>query len=97
MVDLESEYVLAATVYEGTDGDSETLDPSLVRGQANLVRSGSDVEIEEAAADKGYHANQTLVDCGQVGVRTYTPERQTGPRRWTDKLPEPDVPGFAAN
>ena len=91
VVDLESEYVLAATVYEGTDGDSETLVPSLVRAQVNLVRSGSDVEIEEAVADKGYHANQTLVDCQQVGVRTYIPERQTGPRRWTDKTPEAEA------
>jgi len=62
--------VLAATVYEGTDGDSQTLLPSLVAAQTNLIRADSDAEIEEAAADKGYHANQTLVDCERVGVRT---------------------------
>lgn len=85
VVDLESEYVLAATVYEGTDGDSETLVPSLIAAQTNLVRSENAAEIREVAADKGYHANQTLVDCEQIGVRSYIPERDTGKRRWTDK------------
>lgn len=88
VVDLESEYVLAATVYEGTDGDGQTLVPSLVAAQTNLIRAGSDAEIKEAAADKGYHANQTLVDCEQVSVRTYIPERETGKRRWSNKPPE---------
>ncbi len=88
VIDLESEYVLAATVYEGTDGDGKTLVPSLVAAQTNLIRAGSDAEIEEAVADKGYHVNQTLVDCEQVGVRTYIPERETGKRRWSDKPPE---------
>ena len=88
VVDLESEYVLAATVYEGTDGDSETLVPSLMVAQTNLIRAGSDDEIEEVAADKGYHANQSLVDCEQIGVRSYIPERETGKRRWTDKSPK---------
>lgn len=88
VVDLESEYVLAATVCEGTDSDSKTLVPSLVMAQVNLVRAGSDIEIREVAADKGYHANQTLVDCEQINVRSYIPERKTGQRRWTDKSPE---------
>ena len=88
VVDLESEYVLAATVYEGTDGDATTLLPSVVAAQTLLIRAGSDTDIEEVAADKGYHANQTLVDCEQVGLRTYIPERDTGQRRWTDKSSE---------
>ena len=88
VIDLESEYVLAAMVYAGTDGDSQTLLPSLVAAQTNLIRADSDAEIEEVAADKGYHANQTLVDCERVGVRTYIPERETGKRRWSDKPPE---------
>jgi len=88
VVDLESEYILAATVYAGTDGDGKTLVPSLETAQANLIRAGSDVVIEEAAADKGYHVNQALVDCRQIGVRTYIPEREIGRRRWIDKPPE---------
>ena len=88
VVDLESEYVLSAAVYEGTDGDGKTLVPSLVAAQTNLIRAGSDAEIAEAAADKGYHANQTLVDCETCNIRTYIPEREAGKRRWRDKPPE---------
>jgi len=91
VVDLESEYLLSADVVHGTDSDSQTLACSLVLAQTNLVRAGSEAEIKEVAADKGYHANQTLVDCESLGVRTYIPERETGPRRWTDKPAETEV------
>lgn len=87
VVDLESEYVLSATVYEGTDGDGKTLVPSLVTAQTNLIRAGSNAEIQEVAADKGYHANQTLVDCETCNIRSYIPERE-GKRVWSDKSPE---------
>jgi transposase len=91
VVDLQSEYLLSADVVHGTDSDSKTLASSLVLAQTNLVRSGSQAEIKEVAADKGYHANQTLVDCEALGVRTYIPERETGPRRWTDKPAETEA------
>ena len=49
-------------------------------------------DIEEAVADKGYHANKTLADCrdwGCFGLRTYIPEPDSHyERRWTDKPPE---------
>jgi hypothetical protein len=88
VVDLESEYLLSADVVHGTDSDSQTLAQSVVLAQINLVRAGSEAEIKEVAADKGYHANQTLMDCEELDVRTYIPERETGRRRWTDKEPE---------
>lgn len=91
VVDLVSEYILSADVVHGTDSDSQTLASSLVQAQTNLVRAGSEAEIKEVAADKGYHANQTLVDCDALGVRTYIPERETGPRRWTDKPAETEA------
>ena len=55
--------------------------------QIHLVRSGSDTDIKEVVADKGYHANQTLTDCETAGLRTYIPERVGGHRRWRDKPP----------
>jgi hypothetical protein len=88
VVDLESEYLLSADVVHGTDSDSQTLAQSVVLAQVNLVRAGSEAEIQEVVADKGYHANQTLVDCEELDVRTYIPERETGRRRWTDQEPE---------
>jgi hypothetical protein len=89
VVDLESEYILGVDVRQGTDSDSETLVDSVLLAQVNLVRSGSEAEIREVAADKGYHANQTLVDCERLGLRTYIPERESKhDRRWTDKPAE---------
>ena len=85
VVDLDSDLILSATVQHGTDGDAETLLPSIANAQANLVSSGSAATIKEVAADKGYHANQTLVDCTAAQVRTYIPERDIGERTWTDK------------
>src|SRR5690349_5690997 len=66
VVDLDSELILSARVQHGTDGDAESLMPSLAQAQENLVQSGSEATIKEAAADKGYHANQTLVDCTEA-------------------------------
>jgi hypothetical protein len=33
---------------------------SVVQAQVNLEQAGSDTKIEEVAADKGYHAANTL-------------------------------------
>lgn len=58
---------------------------TLVRAQVNLVRAGSDVDVEEAVADKGYHKAETLADCEEAGFRTSIPEPKRGPRVWMDK------------
>ena len=85
VVDLDSERILSARVQHGTDGDAQSLMPSLAQAQENLVRSGSEARIKEAVADKGYHANQTLVDGTEAQVRTYIPERDIGERVWVNK------------
>jgi transposase len=96
VVDLESEFVLAATVYHADQGDADTLLPSLVAAQANLVRAGSDAKIEDVPADKGYHKNETLADLSAWGLRTYIPERKQKSRRWTDKPAEQEA-AFRSN
>jgi hypothetical protein len=54
----------------------------------NLSEAGVDVEIEEAVADKGYHATDTIELADSLGVRTYIPERKIkGKRNWHD-VPE---------
>jgi len=53
-----------------------------------LPPSASLLPDRSAAADKGYHTNQTLVDCERVGVRTDIPQQETGKRRWSDKPPK---------
>lgn len=86
VVDLGSGLVLAAEVYHADQADSATLLPSVVSAQVNLTRAGSDTEIQEAVTDKGYHKAETLADCAEAKLRTYTPEAERPQGRvWTDK------------
>jgi transposase len=85
-VDLESDLALAAPVYLADESDSATLPQTLTMAQTNLILAGSEAEIRDAAADKGYHSTDTLAWCQFFGIRTYIPERENRwNRRWTDK------------
>jgi transposase len=82
-VDLETEIVLAAPIYPGDVGDPDTMVDSLMDAQVNLSEAGIEVEIEEAPADKGYHATDTLELADSLGIRTYIPEpKRKGKRNW---------------
>jgi transposase len=86
VVDLQSDLVLAAEIRPATDADSDTLVDSVIQARVNLQEADSKASIDEAAADKGYHAADTLELCEFVGLRTYIPEPQRKhERRWTDK------------
>jgi len=86
VVDLSSNLVLAAEVYHADQTDSSTLRDSVMAAQINLARAGSETDIEEVAADKGYHKGETLADCADEGLRTYIPEaKRTKQRVWTNK------------
>jgi transposase len=87
-VDLDSEFVLAATVHAADQADSATLVESVLHAQANLVLAGSEQEIEEAVADKGYHKAETLADCERCQTRTYIPEPQGKDYNWEGKPEE---------
>lgn len=86
VVDLESDLVLAAEILPANQGDSQTMVDSVVEAQINLEAAGSEAQIEEVAADKGYHAAATLELSESLNLRTYIPEpnRKHG-SRWTDK------------
>jgi transposase len=97
VVDLGSNLILAAEVYHADEADAETLVPSVVSAQINLVRAGSAQAIEEAVADKGYHKAETLATCERIGLRTYIPEAKRRWRRtWHDK-PAEQQRAFRAN
>jgi transposase len=85
VVDLETELVLAAEMYTADQADPATLVDSLLKAQVHLTMTGSDVEIAEAVADKGYHKAETLANCEQIQVRTYIPEPKRPRRNWQDK------------
>jgi len=89
VVDLKSDLVLAAAIHKADEADTETLSDSVMEAQNNLNQAGSQTEIEEVVADKGYHAAHTLELCEALGLRTYIPEPRRKHRlRWTDKPAE---------
>jgi transposase len=90
VLDLETEAILAAEIYPANYADTVTLEDSLHQAQINQQEAGSEQEIEDAVADKGYHAADTLTNLREYTTyRSYVPEPQ---RRhqcvWTDKPPE---------
>ena len=86
VVDLETDLVLAAEIYPADHGDADTLVDSVVQAQTHLNEVDSEAQIEEVAADKGYHAADTLELADKLGLRTYIPEpKSRHQRRWTDK------------
>jgi IS5 family transposase len=86
VVDLKSDLVLAAEIYPADQADTATLADSVVAAQLHLKEAGSDAEITEAAADKGYHAAGTIELCEFLEVRTYIPEpRRQHRSKWVGK------------
>jgi transposase len=89
VVDLKTDLVLAAEIRPATAADTATMVDSVLQAQVNLEEAGSETKIEEVAADKGYHAANTLELSGFVGLRTYIPEpKRKDDRVWTDKPAE---------
>jgi transposase len=86
VVDLDSEFVLSATITSANHSDQETLVDSVMQAQMNLEAAGSETKIEEVAADKGYHKASTLELADDLDFRTYVPEpKRRYKYRWTDK------------
>lgn len=85
VVDLETDLVLAAVIYQANRADTETLAESVVQAQLNVIATESPANIEEAVADKGYHAAQQLATVNEtLGIRTYIPEpRRQSPWQWS--------------
>jgi transposase len=89
VVDLNSEVILAAEIRPADHGDAQTLCDSVLKAQENLQGAELETEIEEVAADRGYHSAETLELCEALSLRTYVPEPQRKHERvWTDKSPE---------
>jgi transposase len=88
-VDLASELILSAEIYHADQADQHTLVDSVMEAQVHLNEAGVKATIEEAAADKGYHAADQIELADSLSLRTYIPEpeRKHASRR-TDKPPE---------
>jgi transposase len=97
VADLETTAILAAEVYPADFADTHTLEDSLNQAQLNQQAAGSEAEIKDAVADKGYHANGTLANLDEhTTYRSYIPEPQSKHKRvWTDKPPEQQAAVYA--
>lgn len=90
VVDLDTEMILAAEIYHADQADTQTLEDSVNAAQTNQSEAGSEQQIVDVVADKGYHANEQLAALHEhTPYRTYIPEPQLQHERvWTDKPPE---------
>ena len=96
-VDLDTDLVVAASVYRADHSDYESAANTLDDANDHLAAVDEGIAIQEAVMDKGYHAVDTLVACEQREVRTYIPERRaSGRRKWKDK-PAGSEHAFRAN
>ena len=74
VVQLASEIVVGVAIHPADQGDPVALVDSVMIAEQRLRVAGSDLEIEEVAADKGYHKASELEVADALGVRTYIPE-----------------------
>ncbi len=96
-VDLDTDLVIAASVYRADHSDYDSAACTLDDANDHLAAVDEALAIEEAVLDKGYHKAETLVECEQRGIRTYIPERRAaGRRKWKDK-PAGSEHAFRAN
>jgi hypothetical protein len=88
-VDLESDIIVAAEIYHGTRADTRTLEDTVHMAQGHLRESGSDVEVQDVVADKGYYSAEVLGAFDEhTTYRTYVaePDLPAGQQHtWTDK------------
>ena len=82
-VDMETGAVVAVTVQDADDGDTTTMQETLITAAEHLeaVLPEADV-LRELVTDKGFHSNDRLVDLAAIGIRTYISEPDRGRRHW---------------
>ena len=85
-VDLDTGAVVAVTVQDADDGDTTTMQATLITAAEHLeaVLPAADV-LRELVTDKGFHSNDRLVDLAAIGIRTYISEPDRGRRRWRNR------------
>lgn len=99
-VDLDSDIIVAAEIYHGNRPDTQTLEDTVNMAQGHLRGSGSDVDVRDVVADKGYYSAEvhaTFAEHTDFQLHTPEPALSAGKqRRWTDK-PEGQKSAVYAN
>ena len=88
VVDLDSGMILGAEITPADSPDTQSLEDSLHQAQIYREAAGSETEIRDVAADKGYHATNTLNELAEhTNYRTYIPERKLPRgRNWSNYI-----------
>jgi transposase len=90
-VDLQTQAIVAVALHGADQGDTTTLEGTLLQAQVNLAAVATEVEaerqladqpVQEVVADKGYHSDATVTGLQAVGIRGYLSEPDRGRRRW---------------
>ena len=92
-VDLDTGALVAVTLQGADVGDTTSLIETATMAAEQVEAAAAPAALVELVADRGYHSNQTLVDLGEVGLRSYIAEPDRGRRSWT-KAPEAQAPVY---
>ena len=68
-VDLETGAIVGVTVQDADAGDTTTMVETLIEAADQLAAVDGASGIAEVVGDKGYHSNETMVGCADLGVR----------------------------
>jgi len=80
-VDLSSGALLAVTLQGADQGDTTTVQETLVEADA-AARRINGVGLREGVLDKGYHSGAVLKELEACEIRSYIPEPERGRRQW---------------
>ena len=90
-VDLETQAIVAVQLCGADQGDTTSLEGTVVQAQVNLAAVAVEAEAErqlhdhplqEVVADKGYHSDATVTGLARAGIRSYLSEPDRGRRQW---------------
>lgn len=85
-VDLDTGAIVAVTVQDADDGDTTTIQETLITAAEHLEAVLPEADtLRELVTDKGFHSNDRLVDLTALGIRTYISEPDRGRRHWRGK------------
>ena len=86
-VDLETGAVVAVTLQAADEGDTSTIEKTLIEAAEQLEAAADEgeetvEELSEVVTDKGYHSNAVLTDLTELELRSYVSEPRRGRRKW---------------
>jgi len=93
--DMKSGAILAVTVQGADQGDTTTIQDTMIEAARQMEMLAADPEsklrddfLSEIVADKGYHSNATMTVFRDLGIRSYISEPNRGRRNWKNKAAE---------